>query len=226
MVLEVRESDANAKDDDDLLDAQTAGLNSKLPAPTTHKRVGRSMRHPPGPSVDDGPSDSALSTAEIPEDRETSIIEQVRESLQTRAGLNNMYHWLGEEPAQLPSDADIQNLDRLVEILLLDGTFDTVVFVVPKDQEKTLQLPDDRSQTVRIGMREHAVWASGGKQRAIAISDSLPVDVRVDEVRRLLADEIEATAFENKIKLRPGNVLKWLRSIVHKTDVTWNSAFN
>ncbi|WP_299507325.1 hypothetical protein [uncultured Roseobacter sp.] len=201
------------QDDDELEYGLAVVMNKKIAAPTTHKRVGRSMRRPPGPSLDDGPGDSALSTEETPEDLGTALIESIREILKTRKGIEGLGTGLDGHSTADHCARELARLDQVGAQLQREKTFDVKVFAVPRGRKNRLCFADGQSVEVSLAPRQRAVWVDIGHHRAIAVASDLPVHTRTDEALRVLSDEVEAVAAENSVPVRPGGVLAWFREI-------------
>ncbi|WP_299554603.1 hypothetical protein [uncultured Tateyamaria sp.] len=207
-----------SQDDDDLEYGPVISLPKKIGAPTTHKRVGRSMRRPPGPSLDDGPGDSAVSTEETPEDLGTALIESIRDILKTRKGLEDLGTGLDGRSAADRSVEELERLDRIGTQLKEERTFEAKIFAVPCGRKNRLCFADGQSVEVSLVPRQRTVWVSIGHNRAIAVASDLPVYTRTDEALRTLSDEVEAVAAENCVAIRPGGVLAWFREVALRLE--------
>jgi len=79
---------------------------TKSLVPTTQKRVGRSLRKPPGPSVDDGPGEGEISTEEVAEDLSAAPIEAV----QHEVAIAGRSAW-GQASAEDPQEGQAQQVN-------------------------------------------------------------------------------------------------------------------
>jgi hypothetical protein len=183
-------------------------------APTTQKRVGRSIRQPPGPSVNDGPGENVVSTEETPEDLGTSLIENVRDLLKTRKGLDDLKKGLDGQSVDERSAEELQKMERTVAQLQKEGTFGVSVFAIQRPRSSRLKFRNGGTRDVTLGKRQRSLWTGQGELRAIVVAVDLPEDIRVEEVIGLLADEIETVAMENRVAVKIGGVLTVLRKWV------------
>jgi hypothetical protein len=183
-------------------------------APTTQKRVGRSIRHPPGPSVNDGPGENVISNEETPENLGTSLIENVRDLLKTRKGLDDLKKGLDGRSAEERSAEELQKMERTVAQLQKEGIFSAAVFAIQRPRSSRLRFRNGGTRDVTLGKRQRSLWTGQADQRAIVVAADLPEDIRVEEVIGLLADEIETVAMENHVAVKIGGVLTVLRKWV------------
>lgn len=186
-------------------------LTDGFAAATTNRRVGRCMRKAPGPSVDDGPGESASSTEESPEDLGAALIECVRATLKTRKGFDDLGQALTDQPTDAFVPEELEKLRRTIKQLDEEGTFDTPIYAVSRNNDQQVHLPSGSSVSVRLSERQRAIGISSGEARVIAVADDLPPLLQKDAALRVIAEEVEAVAAENGLHARPDSVLSWLR---------------
>ncbi|NJM81720.1 MAG: hypothetical protein HC844_03815 [Tabrizicola sp.] len=211
---EILNEKLDGRDEEDYDHRSTIGLPQSIGAPTTQKRVGRSMRQSPGPSVCEGPGESTVSTEDSPEDLGTNLIENIRDLLKTRKGMDDLREGLDDTPAEERSAQELDRLERTISQLQREGTFAVPVFSVPRERPSRLKFPDGRVREVTLGARQRTIWIGGGTMRAIVVAAHMPPDTRVDEIACLLADEVETVARENRVAVRPGGVLAFFRAAI------------
>jgi hypothetical protein len=213
MNAEISPPKTDLRDDEDRDYGRRTVLPQKLAAPTTHKRVGRSMRLPPRPSVDDGPGDSAVSTEEIPEDVGTALLGSLRDVLKTRKGIDDLGSSLDGRPAEDRSPEEILRLTRTFVQLRQDGTVNVQAFAVGRGRVRRLLFADGQEREVTLGARQRSLWCGSGQQTVIVVAADLSPEIRVEEILAILADEIETVAMENHVIIRRGGVLGFLRGV-------------
>jgi hypothetical protein len=207
---------ASFRDDEDIDTTSPTDLRKLWGAPTTQKRVARSTRHPPGPSVNDGPGESAVSTEETPEDLGTGLIESVQNVLKTRKGLDDLKEGLDGRSAEERSAAELERLERTLAQLRKEGTLESRVFAIRRPGTSRLRFPDGSTREASLGPRQRSVWLGHSGHRAIVVAVDLPEDIRVEEILSRLADEIETVAAENRVSVVPDGTLTVLHRMIGK----------
>jgi hypothetical protein len=190
-----------------------ADIQGKFPAPTTHRRVGRSTLKPPGPAVDDGPSEQAVSTEETPEDLGSAIIESARKYLKTRRGRDQLQTALDGQDPDDRTQVEVDRLDRTVAQLDAEHILGARVFVVPTGQMVTLHLGRDVQMQVRLSAPERSAWIAAKHGHVIVVAQTLVQDEVVEEALQTIAGEIEGAAVENDVVIQRGGTLRFLRTL-------------
>jgi hypothetical protein len=194
--------------------ARAPDVMSKQPAPTTHRRVGRSMIKPPGPAVDDGPSDSTISTEETPEDLGSAIIESAQQVLKTRRGRDALHTALDGLHPDERNVHETERLDRTTAQMTAENTLVAFVFVVPDSVAVTLRFANGEKVPAHLVPPQRSAWYSRNRNHAIVVAWGLIQDEIIDEAVKMLAAEIESVAVENDVVVRRGGTLRFLRSLV------------
>jgi hypothetical protein len=210
---EISPPKADIRDDEDRDYGPKTRLPQKLAAPTTHKRVGRSMRQPPRPSVDDGPGDTVVSTEEIPDEIGTALLGSLRDVLKTRKGMDDLGSSLDGRPTEDRSPEETQRLTRALVQLRQDGILDVQAFAIDRGRIRRLRFADGNARDVTLGLRQRSLWCGSGQQTVIVVAADLSPEMRVEEILAILADEIETVAMENRVIIRRGGVLGFLRGV-------------
>lgn len=216
MTGEINSSSADSLDDDEYEMGRISGFSPRFTAPTTHKRMGRCTKRPPGPSVDDGPSESASSTAETPEDLGTAIIESIQSIAKTRKGHDDLGQALDGHTEESRAPQDAEKLRRLILQLRQEHTFDVPVFAIARGRDVRLQHLNGDVPSVRLVQGQHAMWVGHGAKKAIIVAADLSPIARVDATLRILADEVEAIAVENGIDAHARHLLIWFRKLAQR----------
>jgi len=186
------------------------GALTELSAHTVNRRMGRSMRKPPGPSMDDAADgDSSETSDAAQEELGTALMDELSLFLSKRAGIEQFFTALDGRNSQERSEEDAEALDRLMRYLLDRRLFSATVISIRPNTAATVRV-GGRLRVLRLAGPVGSIWLSRRARHAIAVSAALTLEETQDEIAVTLAAEIEMIAAEQGVPAMEGALFRFL----------------